>query len=160
MKISLFQTEWGSTFLYSSCSAASNSLVKAQELEVLAWAAQGKPIPVPALSHLHHPLSYTCFIYIHVSHIHFLTHTRLSLTHTHIYVSFTRSHTHTNPLTTYTFLPPSLSYSHMQWRKISSLISVFTADLLIASFCTGSSYESHTALCCCGFLLIKVKITP
>ena len=113
MKISLFQTEWGSTFLYSSCSAASNSLVKAQELEVLAWAAQGKPIPVPALSHLHHPLSYTCFIYIHVSHIHFLTHTRLSLSHTHTYMSLSHVLTHIQILLLHIHFSPLLFHTHI-----------------------------------------------
>lgn len=106
-------------------------------------------------------LSYICLTYIHLTFTHTRTHTSLSLSHTCLF----HISSHTYKSCYYIYISPLLFHTHKHTHicsggKISPLISAFKADWLIASFCTGSSYESYTALCCCGFLLIKLKITP
>lgn len=106
-----FQTEWCSTFLYSSCSAASNSLVKDQKFEVLAWAAQGKPVPIPALSHFRLPSSHSLIYMSHIHTSHFYTHAHshfsLSLSH----MSLSHILTHIQILLLHIHFTPSLSHS-------------------------------------------------
>lgn len=161
MKISLFKL---SSIAHSYIPAAQQPLTVLLRLKSLrSWVGQPRENLFPSqlspssVSPPPHSLSYTCFTYIHLSHIHFHAHTYIHM-HSHISLSHTSlSHvlTHIQILLLHRHFFPLLFHTHKHTHicsggKISPLISAFKADWFIASFCTGSSYESHTELCCCG----------